>query len=258
MRVAEINLKESNNAVIPFIGQVAAKPTINKLLSAVSSLTYSQISPLLQKVSLKTGQTIYHPEDPIDFVYFPETVIASRLSLMEDGSTVEVGLIGNDGVVGISSFIGAKRARSWTVVDVGGHAYRMRASLFMERVRTNADFRSVIANYYHSFFMQVSQRAVCRCRHSLMEQFCSWLLMFKDRFNSNKLPLTHEHIARRLGTRRASVTVAASELKKEGVIDYSRGFILIADSENLKAQSCECYTVLKDDILLFYGEQNIH
>lgn len=217
----------------------------NKILASLPYATLERVKRALQPVTLQSGTTIYHPDDFIDYVYFPETCVASRLSLLEDGSTVEIGIIGNEGLVGVSSFIGATLARNWTVVEVGGNAYKMRVSAFREILQQNSDLYFAIASYYNSFFMQVSQRAVCRSRHTLMEQLCSWLLMVKDRTSSNQMPLTHEAIAHRLGTRRAGITVAANTLRKEKIIDYTRGYIVLRDRTKLENFACECYNTLK-------------
>jgi len=242
---------------LPIIGRTCPKTSTitpkSKTLALLPLAIGEKIHAQLQPVSFKPGNTIYHPEDLIDYVYFPETCVASRLSLMEDGSTVEIGIIGNEGIIGITTFVGATIAHNWTVVEIGGTALRIRAGAFRELLRTDNDLRSVVGNYYNSFFMQVSQRAVCRSRHTLMEQLCSWLLMVKDRVPTNQLPLTHEAIARRLGTRRAGITVAANNLRKEEIIDYARGHIVICDYPKLEAFACECYNTLKSNLTYSFG-----
>lgn len=245
-QVDNASMPITKNVYLP-INQKAVKQQQerNKILASLPHTTLERVSRALQPVNLQAGTTIYHPDDFIDYVYFPETCVASRLSLLEDGSTVEIGIIGNEGLVGVSSFIGATMARNWTVVEVGGVAQRMRVSSFREILHQDQDLYFAIASYYNSFFMQVSQRAVCRSRHTLMEQLCSWLLMIKDRMTSNQMPLTHEAIAHRLGTRRAGITVAANALRKEKVIDYTRGYIVLRDRSKLENFACECYNALK-------------
>lgn len=213
----------------------------NKILASLSPEVLERLKDCMKPVNLMSGTTIYYPEASIDYVYFPESCVASRLSLLEDGSTVEIGIIGNEGIIGITSFVGAALAHNWTVVEVSGSAYRLSTRTFLKKLKEENELRSAIANYYNQFFMQVSQLAVCRSRHTLMEQFCLLLLMIKDRISSEQMHITHEAIARRLGTRRAGITVAANQLRKEKVIDYTRGHIILRDRRKLEDFACECY-----------------
>lgn len=245
MEVSEFVIKRqiSNYTGIVENKHLVMKPASekNKILASLSSEVLERVKKVLKPVNLKSGTTIYYPEACIDYVYFPESCVASRLSLLEDGSTVEIGIIGNEGIIGITSFVGAVFAHNWTVMEVGGTAYRLSTRCFLMKLKEESELRLAIANYYNQFFMQISQLAVCRSRHTLMEQFCSLLLMIKDRIASEQMCMTHEAIARRLGTRRAGITVAANLLRKEKIIDYTRGHIILRDRSKLEDFACECY-----------------
>ena len=223
------------------------EPRLNKFLAVLPAAEYALLRTSLQPVTLKTGQTIYNVGDSLDFIYFPETCVASRVALMEDGATVEVGLVGPESIIGVMSFLGAETARHWTVVEVPGRALRMRASAFRDLARRNYQLQKPILDYCRLFFAHVAQRSVCRSRHSIQEQLCTWLMMMQDRAGTAELPLTQESIARRLGVRRAGITVAANWLKQEGLIDYRRGHIAVLDRKGLEKAACECYGVVQTD-----------
>jgi CRP-like cAMP-binding protein len=218
----------------------------NELLARLSPSESSFLRSRLQLVKFERGDTIYRADDEIDSVYFPLSMVASRLTILEDGSTVEVGIIGRDGVVGLSAFMGTGRTRNWTVVDIGGEALRLRVNGLREVISRFSALSSVLSEYYQDFFTQVTRRAVCRSRHTIMEQLCSWLLMVRDRCETADLTLTQECIARRLGSRRAGITVAANALKKAGAIAYSRGHIAVTDRGKLEDLACECYGALHE------------
>lgn len=218
----------------------------NELLARLSPSESAFLRSRLQLVEFDRGDTIYRADDEIDSVYFPLSMVASRLSILEDGSTVEVGLIGHDGVIGLSAFMGTGRTRNWTVVDIGGTALRLRVNGLREVLSRFSTLSTVLSNYYQDFFTQVTRRAVCRSRHTITEQLCSWLLMVRDRCETADLTLTQECIARRLGSRRAGITVAANALKRAGAIAYSRGRIAITDRETLEGIACECYAATND------------
>ena len=221
-----------NNAVI--------KP-LNELLSSLKPATKAQLYPSLQLVNFNSERTVYEPLSPLDFVYFPESTVATRLVVLEDGSTVEVGMMGRENVIGAEVLLGATHARYWTVIEVAGQAYRMRSSLFKELAGRFPDLQTAVTRAYQDLFHNVSQRAVCRARHPLLAQLSGWLLMLHDRSPSGTLALTQETIAGRLGVRRAGVTVAANELKRDGALHCTRGHIEIVNRTRLEAHACECY-----------------
>jgi CRP-like cAMP-binding protein len=213
----------------------------NELLSRLTASDWAQIRARFQLVHFAGGETVYPADHLIDSVYFPLTAIASRLTVFEDGSTVEVGLIGRDGVIGLPAFMNNGLTRNWTVIDVAGTALRLRLGALRDGMEHLPSLAQAVSAYYQEFFVQVTRRAVCRSRHTITEQLCSWLLMVRDRSDSAELPLTQETIARRMGSRRAGITVAANALKKAGAITYCRGRITIADRALLCELACECY-----------------
>lgn len=231
----------------PFLNTVVktdADPRQNRLLAKLPSSELDRLRPRFQLVKFEAGQTVYPAEHVIDSVYFPLTAVASRLTVLEDGSTVEAGLIGRDGVIGLSAFLGDGRTRNWTVIDLAGAALRLRIATLNELLPSLPRLGNALSTGYQDLFSQVTRRAVCRSRHTIVEQLCSWLLMVRDRSESSALCLTQESIARRLGSRRAGITVAANALKKAGAIDYSRGRIVITDRTELEGMACECYAAV--------------
>ncbi|MEO6392704.1 MAG: Crp/Fnr family transcriptional regulator [Pyrinomonadaceae bacterium] len=223
-------------------------PKQNRLLARLPVTELERLRPRLQLVRFDAGQTVYPAEHVIDSIYFPLTAVASRLTVLEDGSTVEAGLIGNDGVIGLSAFMGDGRTRNWTVIDLAGATLRIRAATLNEFLPTLPRLGAALSASYQDLFSQVTRRAVCRSRHTIVEQLCSWLLMVRDRSETSALPLTQESIARRLGSRRAGITVAANALKKAGAIDYSRGRIVITDRAELEGMACECYAAVCENV----------
>lgn len=226
---------------------VIAETRLNHFLNVLPPMDYAQIREHLQPVHFSSGQTIYNVDDNLDFVYFPETCVASRVALMEDGATVEVGLLGAESIIGVMTYLGAECARHWTVTEVAGRAARMRATDFKNLVRQNPNMQQPVLNYCRLMYSQISQRSVCRGRHAILEQLSGWLLMMQDRAKTNQLPLTQESIARRLGVRRAGITVAANDLKRKGLIEYSRGHINIINRPELEKVACECYSTSRND-----------
>lgn len=217
----------------------------NKLLYQLPADLQAQLHSSMQKVFFKRGQTVYDIGDPIDFVYFPNDCVAARLALMEDGSMVEVGVIGKDGMLGIDAMLGATKASELTVVEISGSGVRIRTDVLKNLFRRRDDLQKLLLDYYRDLLAQVSQRSACRCRHTVAEQFCTWLLLIRERTNGNELPLTQETIARRLGARRASITVVASELVKAKAICCERGRITIINRSELESRACECYDILR-------------
>jgi CRP-like cAMP-binding protein len=244
--LSALNVGNSRSAVRDRIDHVAV--TRNSLLAELTGRDLAQLSPRFQLVQFEAGETVYSSDHLIESVFFPLTAVASRLSILEDGSTVEVGLIGRDGVIGLSALIGTGRTKNWTVIDIGGSAIRLRAAALREALNRMPSLASALSLYYQNFFSQVTHRAVCRSRHTIVAQLSTWLLMVHDRVDRSDLPLTQENIARRLGSRRAGITVAANILKKAGAIAYSRGHISVADRTKLSEFACECYEAPADNL----------
>jgi CRP-like cAMP-binding protein len=225
--------------VIPFDGLL-----INRVLTGLPGQEFTRILPHLDRVSLSSNQVLYELGEEVDFVYFPETAVLSHMFYLEDGSSTGTTIVGNDGVVGLSSVLEG-RLPYWTQVIIGGTAYRISQSIIKEEfVRGNA-MQHLLLKYLSSRLAQLSQRAVCNGRHRLNQRFCTWLLMVDDRRKGHLLPLTHEEIANHLGTRRPSITGSCYSLRDKGIIRYRRGVIEILDREKLESEACECYRVLK-------------
>ena len=219
----------------------------NALLSALPQAEYARLLPHLEPVRLHYNEVIYECEEPIRHVYFPSSALVSLLSILEDGATVEVGMVGNCGMTGIAFILGASRATNWTVVQVAGDAMRMEARVLRHWFAEGGPFARLLAGYYRALITQISQRAVCNVRHMVMQRLCTWLLMAQDRLGSNHLPMTQDLISRRLGSRRASVTKAACDLQSMGIIDHGRGYISITDRRQLEALACECYAIISNE-----------
>lgn len=224
--------------------------TNNELLLSLSKETFFELQPELRTVQFERGQTIYDIGDSFDFIYFPNNMVASRLALMEDGAMIEVGVVGREGLLGVSALIGASAANNMTVAETDGSAIRIRTKVLRDVFRRDFKLQSLLLGYYHDFLTQVSQRAACRCRHSVAQQLCTWLLQVHDRAGTSDLALTQETIANRLGARRASITVAINELEKSALLRCKRGHIVICNRHGLEGQACECYG------LLSYGFEN--
>ena len=237
--------------VSPFISakeKTESQPQLgNELLLSLPVDVSVKLQPAMQKVVFERGQTIYDIGDTFDFVYFPIDLVASRLCLMEDGALIEVGVVGREGLLGISSMMGAITANCLTIAETGGTAIRVRTKLLRDIFRQNQKLQKILLNYYSDFLTQVSQRAACRCRHTVAQQLCTWLLLVHDRATGNDLALTQETIANRLGARRASVTVALNELERNGCVQSRRGHIIISNRRGLENCACECYDILRSD-----------
>ena len=228
-------------------------PLENRLLNALPQEEYRQLIPLLEPVSLALGTVLYQAGESMEYVYFPTTSVVSLLYTMEDGMTAEVGLTGNDGIVGISLFLGDDTTPNQTVVQIAGDAYRLSARAVQAEFMRAGPFQQLLLRYTQSMITQISQTAVCNRLHSLEQRFCRWLLLSRDRVKSDELIMTQEYIANMLGGRRESVTVAAGRMQDAGFISYSRGRIIILDRKGLEATVCECYQVVKLEFERLFG-----
>ena len=221
----------------------------NTLLGELLSIpnTINHLLPELRIVSLSVNQVLYEQGDQIDFVYFPLDSVVSGLAIMEDGTTIETAMVGREGLVGISAILGSGRSRQWNWVSIGGKAIQLDAR-FLDRlfVQNETALKSLL-RCYRSVITQVSQRCVCNTRHTIVERLCCWLLMIDDRVGGEKLSLTQEMIASRVGARRAGITVAAGMLQAMKAIEYRRGQLHIADRAVLERTVCECYSIMKKD-----------
>jgi CRP-like cAMP-binding protein len=215
----------------------------NLILKALPSREQRVISSYLKPVVLAKGVVLFEAGERIGEVYLPEDAIVSYLSGTADGETIEVGVVGNEGIVGIAALLGEVTAFR-TIVQMPGRAFSLKRDLLRKEFRRQEGLHRVLLQYTNALVVQIAQTAVCNKFHSVEERFCRWLLMAHDRSASDTLPMTQEAVARVLGSRRASVSVVAGSFQEKGAIKYSRGMIWILDRKHLEAASCECYQII--------------
>lgn len=225
----------------------AADRPANRLLGLLSPRDYARLSPHLERVSLEYRKSLYEADKKIEFVYFIETGVGSLVNTMANGQAAEVGTIGNEGLVGLPLVLGDDRAPTCVYVQVPGAGLRIKAALFKKELARSATMQVVMLRYIHALFNQVAQSAACNHSHSLEQRCCRWLLMTRDRMQSDEFLLTQEFLAMMLGVQRSGVSIAAGGLKRAGLITYNRGNVAILDGPSLKKLSCECYGVSKTE-----------
>lgn len=221
--------------------------TENRLLGTLPDQEYERILPYLEPVTLSLGQRIYESGDKLKHIYFPTTSIVSLLYTMENGATAEIGVVGNEGAVGIALFMGGETTPNHALVQSAGKAFKMRAQALQEEFIRAGEFQISLLRYTQALITQISQTAVCNRLHTIEQQLCRWLLLSHDRLQTDELKMTQELIANMLGVRREGVTAAARRLQTEGLIQYNRGRITILDRKGLETTVCECYQVVKDE-----------
>lgn len=225
--------------------QEPAHMTGNHLLAALPGESYQRLRSNLEPITFALGQVVYESGGEMKYVYFPTSSHISLLYTMIDGSTAEMGLVGNEGVVGIALFMGGETTPNRAMVQGSGAAFRMKAKVMLDEFKRGGEFQHLMLRYTQALITQISQTAVCNRLHSVEQRLCRWLLMTHDRTESDQLDMTHEFISNMLGVRREGVTVAAHRLQEAGMISYMRGHIKILDREQLLAHVCECYLVVK-------------
>lgn len=223
------------------------KPRENRLLAALPSTEYERLIPHLKFVVLSFGQVLFEATEPITHVYFPHKAVVSLVTTMKDGMTVEVGLVSNEGMVGVPVILGTDTTNTSAVVEIADGAMQMNAETLRTEFNRGETLQKVLLRYMLALHIQVSQGAACNRLHKLEERLARWLLTVSDRLQSNELPLTQEYISHMLGVRRSGVTVAANTLSQAGIISYNRGYITILKREALEASCCECYRTIKDE-----------
>lgn len=223
------------------------QPVANQLLAALTSQEYKRLSPYLDEFTLSFGEILYEPGQIIRDVYFPNTGIVSLLSMVEQRSTLEVGVVGNEGMVGISLFLGAPDSLNRALVQGGGKAMRMTAQAFRKHIGHIGPMPDLLRRYTHSLLAQISQTAACNRFHIVNARLARWLLMTHDRLRSDEFRLTQEFLSDMLGVRREGVTIAARALQHAKLIRYVRGQITILDRTGLEAASCQCYEIVKSE-----------
>jgi CRP-like cAMP-binding protein len=221
-------------------------PKQNYLLAALPDADYQRLLPHLEQVPLELGWALYEAGSQQGYVYFPADSIVSLLYVMQDGSSAEIAVVGNEGVVGIALFMGGETTPSRAVVQSAGYAYRLNGSLLKREFERGGPLQYLLLRYTQALITQMAQTAVCNRHHAVEQQLCRWLLLSLDRLSSsNDLTMTQELIANMLGVRREGVTEAVDKLQAEGLIHYSRGKITVLDRTKLEARVCECYAVVK-------------
>jgi CRP-like cAMP-binding protein len=220
-------------------------PRQNGLLAALSAVELKRIRRQLELVDLPLGKILYEPGRVLEHVYFPVDCIISLLYVLENGSSAEIAVVGNEGVVGISLFMGGETTPSRAIVQSAGVAYRLPSAKMMAEFTRGGTIQHLLLRYTQALITQMTQTAVCNRHHSVDQQLCRWLLLSIDRLASPELRMTQELIANMLGVRREGVTEAAGKLQHAGVISYRRGHIKVLDRTKLEGLSCECYEVVR-------------
>lgn len=219
----------------------------NHLLAGITGEEIARLLPHLQAVTLSLGKVIYESGEKLDYIYFPTTSIISLLYIMESGATAEIGVVGNDGLIGIAIFMGGDTTPNRAVVQSAGQALKMKAQVMKDEFTRGGRFHNQCLRYTQALITQISQTAVCNRLHSVDQQLCRWLLLSHDRLPSDRLIMTHDLIANMLGVRREGITHAAKRLQTAGYISYVRGDMTILDRKGLEADVCECYKVVKTE-----------
>ena len=222
-------------------------PKTNHLLAALPDAEWQRWQPQLESIEMPLGQVLYESGGTLSHVYFPTSAIVSLLYVMENGASAEIAVVGNEGIVGISLFMGGGSTPSRAVVQSAGEGFRLKAQTMKDEFNRAGPVLHLLLRYTQALITQMAQTAVCNRHHSLDQQLCRWLLLSQDRLHGNELVMTQELIANMLGVRREGVTEAALKLQKAGLIRYARGHIAVLDRESLQKRACECYAVVKDE-----------
>lgn len=230
------------------MSETPSKPT-NQLLAALPDAEYQRLAPYLEKVSLYRGKILYEPYEVIKYVYFPNRAMISLVSIMEDGATTEIGLIGNEGMVGISVILGGEFSPTQAIVQIEDGAMKLSSEILKREFQRGETLQKLLLLYTQALFTQVSQSAACNRQHIIEKRLARWILSVQDCVLSDELPLTQEFIAQMLGTRRSGVTVAANTLQQAGMIRYNRGRIKVVNQALLESTACECYRLVQNEFI---------
>lgn len=223
-------------------------PRQNHLLAALPTAQFEPLVAHLELVPLLLGDILYEPGEQLLHAYFPTTAIVSLHYVMASGATAEAAGVGNEGVVGVSLFLGGDTTPSTAVVQTAGHAYRLDRKLLAQEFSRDGVMQRLLLRYTQALLTQMMQNAACNRHHAVAQQVCRWLLMTLDRVGSRELIVTQEQVASTLGVRREGVTEAAGKLRNAGLISYRRGHIMVLDRAGLEANACECYAVVKEEL----------
>ena len=222
-------------------------PRANHLLAALPDADYQALASNLERMPMPLGMAVYESGGAQGFVYFPANSIVSLLYVLEDGASTEIAVTGNEGLVGISLFMGGETTPSRAVVQSAGHGYRVRGAILRKLFESSGEVQHQLLRFTQALITQMTQTAVCNRHHAVDQQLCRWLLLMLDRLSSNEVLMTQELIANMLGVRREGVTAAAGKLQQQKVIRYSRGQITVLDRPALEKLCCECYAVVKKE-----------
>jgi CRP-like cAMP-binding protein len=225
----------------------------NRLLAALSPDDFALLAPALKPVNLELKQVLYTVHQPIGTAYFLASGVVSMLAPLEDGRFMEVGLVGREGLVGLSVVLGADSSATEAMVQMQGTAFQIRSAKLKEAFEVSPTLRGLLLRYVHAYHAQVAQTAACNGHHQLEERLARWLLMAHDRARTDEFPMTQEFMSLMLGVRRAGVSIAAGILQKAGVIDYKHGCITVLDRPGLEAVACECYGTVRQQFKRLLG-----
>lgn len=233
----------SNRVVIPH-----SDPNLNHLLAALPEVDFARLKPMLEAVDLRLGEMLYEPGQNIHYAYFPTSCIVSLHYVTESGASAETAGVGNDGVVGVTVFMGGQSTCSSAVVQTAGSAYRIEARLLKQEFARAGFLHSLLLRYVQALMTQMSQSAACNRHHSVEQRLCRWLLLTLDRSASNELVITQELVASMLGVRREGITEAVGNLQRAGHITSRRGHVTVVRREGLEKATCECYGVVRKEM----------
>ncbi len=223
-------------------------PSQNQLLAALPAVEFERLAGHLELVPLPLGEMLYEPGEQLQHAYFPTTAIVSLHYVMESGASAESAGVGNEGVVGISLFMGGNTTPSSAVVQTTGYAYRLGRHLLKQEFDRSGVLQRLLLRYTQALMTEMAQTAACNRHHSVDQQLCRWLLLTLDRLPSKDLVMTHELVASMLGVRRESITAVAADLQRAGFIRYRRGHIAVVDRAGLETRACECYHVIRNEL----------
>ncbi len=226
---------------------VVLNPKENRLLAALPESEWQRIEPLLEAVEMPLGKVLYESGGVMKHVFFPTDTVVSLLYVMENGASAEIAVVGNEGVVGISLFMGGETTPSRALVQSAGHAFRLKSQIIKDEFNRSGPTMHLLLRYTQALITQMTQTAACNRHHPLDKQLCRWLLLSLDRLDKPELAMTQELIANMLGVRREGVTEAALNLQRLGLIRYARGRIVVLDRPGLEQRTCECYAVVKKE-----------
>lgn len=240
----DIAISYSKGQTVPVDSSVLLK---NYLIAALPKAEIARLEQKFEKVSFKLGHVLYETGDMMDYAYFPTTAIISLLYVMENGATAEIGIVGNDGLIGVSLFMGGDTTTSRAIIQSAGEAVRMSVAEVKAEFKRGGVFQELLLRYTQAMMTQISQTAVCNRLHNVDQQLCRWILLSHDRLDDDRLVMTHDLISNMLGVRREGVTIAAQKLAKRKLITNDRGTITVIDRQGLENAVCECYKVVNDE-----------